>query len=389
MLAVACTTDELGTDLEVTPSSSTTLTLSTTIGDLTTPTYPSVDTNPGWAQLPTAPLEGRIWHSTTWTGHDLVIWGGLLPSTGTVHADGALFDAAGDEWRAMSKAPLAGRVGHVAVWTGNEVIVWGGHEGGLGGYATDRLQDGAAYDPDTDTWRLIASPNLSGGPGYASVWTGSEMIVIGGNDGFISFAENGVSEAGAYNPSTDTWRILDLPTDLLIVDAVWTGEEVIAYGIRAYLGPLIGVSYDPQANRWRDLPPAPIHSPVPDIDHLGDRVLSWTYDPEIDGIAALDLSTLQWHEVPAFPGRPSDGIPSAASIGPTRTMMASESFMAVLSEGSDDWQIVPTPTTRLGPMIPSAWTGNQALFFSSGLPPGDPNDPDGLPAWLWSYTPGN
>lgn len=383
--------------VEETPSTTSTTTVSTTTSEptttsivcLVTPTHPPVDTNPGWTQLAAAPIEGRIWHSTTWTGDELIVWGGVLPSTGSVHNDGAVFDRSDNAWHTMSDPPIAGRVGHVAVWTGDELIVWGGHEGGTGGRPSSRLQDGAAYDPDADTWRQIATPTLSGGPGYASVWTGSEMIVIGGNDGHLSFAENGLYEAGAYNPSTDTWRNLEMPINLVVADALWTGEEVVVYGIQGYLGPLLGAAYNPRSDQWRELPAAPIDPAVPDIEMFGDRILVWTYDPETDGIAALDLETLQWSELPAFPGQPSDGIPSAASMGASQTMVTTESVMAILSEGSDSWQTTPTPSEDLGPLNPTAWTGSEALFFSSGLPPGDPNAPNGISAWLFSYRPGD
>jgi hypothetical protein len=251
--------------------------------------------------LPTAPLEGRIRHSRTWTGEELIIWGGLFPTSGVVHDDGAIFDVSMGQWRLMSYSPLEGRVGHTAVWTGDEVIIWGGHKGGVGGKPTGRFSDGAAYNPATDTWRAISTPDLTGGPGYASVWTSSEAIVMGGNDGHLSFAESGLNEAGAYDPSTDTWRILEIPIDLVVVDALWTSTEVVIYGVEGYLGQLLGMSYEPRTGEWRQLPPAPLDPAVPDIDVVGGRILAWSYDPETDGITALDTVKLQWQELPPFP----------------------------------------------------------------------------------------
>src|SRR5262245_22703104 len=57
--------------------------------------------------------------------------------------DGA---AAPGEWAAMASAPIAARVGFVHAWTGEELLVWGGTETGL-----QTFDDGAAYNPDTDT----------------------------------------------------------------------------------------------------------------------------------------------------------------------------------------------------------------------------------------------
>jgi hypothetical protein len=133
---------------------------------------------------------------------------------------------------------------------------------------------------------------------------------MGGNDGHLSFAESGLNEAGAYDPSTDTWRILEIPIDLVVVDALWTSTEVVIYGVEGYLGQLLGMSYEPRTGEWRQLPPAPLDPAVPDIDVVGGRILAWSYDPETDGITALDTVKLQWQELPPFPGQPSDGIPS-------------------------------------------------------------------------------
>ena len=39
-----------------------------------------------------------------------------------------------------------------------------------------------------------------------------------------------------------------MPIDLAVMDAVWTGEEVIVYGIQGYLGLLLGAAYNPQSD---------------------------------------------------------------------------------------------------------------------------------------------
>jgi len=53
---------------------------------------------------------------------------------------------------------LNGRSGHLAVWTGDEMIVWGGY---LTAYNRERNDGaGAAYDPETDTWRKLPRGSL-------------------------------------------------------------------------------------------------------------------------------------------------------------------------------------------------------------------------------------
>ena len=63
---------------------------------------------------------------------------------------------------------------------------------------------------------------------YTAVWTGSEMIVWGGWDGF-----NALDSGGRYNPSTDSWVATSFsgaPAPRANHTAVWTGTEMIVWG---------------------------------------------------------------------------------------------------------------------------------------------------------------
>ena len=85
-------------------------------------------------------------------------------------------------------------MGHTAVWTGSEMIVWGGD-------LDNFLNTGGRYDPGTDSWTSTSTANAPvGREAHTAVWTGSEMIVWGGVDGG-SYLNTG----GRYNPSTDSW----------------------------------------------------------------------------------------------------------------------------------------------------------------------------------------
>ncbi len=103
-----------------------------------------------------------------------------------------------DTWTATSttNAPTA-RIQHTAVWTGSEMIVWGGFRD----FPVTRLNSGGRYDPITDTWTATSTINApSARERHTAVWTGTEMIVWGG-DNFSGYLDTG----GRYNPSTDSW----------------------------------------------------------------------------------------------------------------------------------------------------------------------------------------
>ena len=102
-----------------------------------------------------------------------------------------------DTWTATStiNAPDA-RESHTAVWTGSEMIVWGGDN------ATVVLNTGGRYDPSTDSWTATTTVNApSARSVHTAVWTGSEMIVWGGD---ILPGED-LNTGGRYNPATDNW----------------------------------------------------------------------------------------------------------------------------------------------------------------------------------------
>src|SRR5256886_8018598 len=101
-----------------------------------------------------------------------------------------------DTWTATSSidAPTA-RNGHTAVWTGSEMIVWGGQDESF-----NRLNTGGKYDPSVDSWTPTSTINPpTGRLGHTAIWTGSEMIVWGG-------AGAGTTNTGGrYDPTTDIW----------------------------------------------------------------------------------------------------------------------------------------------------------------------------------------
>jgi hypothetical protein len=201
-----------------------------------------------WRPLPESPLGPRHRHSAVWTGEEMIIWGG-----GDIHRIaypiGAAYNPDNNSWRSISEAPI-GLEHHSAVWTGEEMIVWGGDYGPqVGGF-------GAAYDPDTDTWRTLPDPPIPGRSRHTATWTGVEMLVWGGYDPYRS--EGHWADGAGYNPQTDTWRELAAAPLAARCDhtAIWTGTELIILGGQEGCGspqyPAFGdgASYDPTADAW-------------------------------------------------------------------------------------------------------------------------------------------
>ena len=213
------------------------------------------------ANVPT----GRIKHSAVWTGSKMIVWGGR--DSNGVTSSGGLYDPVADTWSAttLTNAP-ASRLGHTAVWTGSKMIVWGGWDGLI-----NYFNNGNAFDP-TSGWNTvpIATPNgFAGRWDHTAVWTGSEMIVWGGN------TSTGLTNTGAaYNPSTDKWRLLPSSslTERAEHSAVWTGTEMIVWGGNTALGPVnTGAAYDPTTDTWRA-----IANPPPGFLGRANHTAVWT-----------------------------------------------------------------------------------------------------------------
>lgn len=194
----------------------------TTTGSTTTTAGPGAENVP----FDVGPLQARNGHSVVWTGEEMIVWGGAADENDLIRfADGAAFDPETNTWRVISVAPLEPRLDHHAVWSGSEMLIVGGAG----------RRDGAAYDPASDTWRPIAeAPFLlipaSGRSGWTDsrvAWTGDRLVVW----------EVRSDRVAVYNLATDSWTVLPgVGMDAAIGVLRWTGREVIALGI-AHSGP--------------------------------------------------------------------------------------------------------------------------------------------------------
>ncbi|HVM46766.1 MAG TPA: hypothetical protein VMU04_02015 [Candidatus Acidoferrum sp.] len=150
--------------------------------------------------------------------------------------------------RASGSSPSS-RYKHTAVWTGSEVIVWGG-DSGVYPY---NLNDGGRFNPAANSWTPLP---INGAPAarasHTAVWTGSEMVVWGGG------GDTRVLNDGAcYNPSANTWTALPTggaPAARENHTAVWTGNEMLVWGGVGGRFYNDGGRYNPTARSWTVLP---------------------------------------------------------------------------------------------------------------------------------------
>jgi N-acetylneuraminic acid mutarotase len=230
---------------------------------------PSTDS---WTGTSTTDAPSRRYgHTAVWTGSEMIVWGGI-----DGYPSGGKYNPNTNSWTATATYNVPSvRYGHTAVWTGSEMIVWGGSDGSE--FTRDPVT-GGRYNPSTDSWTATSTVNVPAARyDHTAVWTGTEMIVWGGfndDDSFYTIFNDG----GRYNPSTDSWTATSMtnpPFPRLWHTAVWTGSEMIVWGGNPPTN--TGGKYNPVTNNWTAT--STTNAPSPRDSHTavwtGSEMIIW------------------------------------------------------------------------------------------------------------------
>ena len=219
-----------------------------------------------WLPMAGSPLEPRFDHAAVWDGTEMIVWGGgqeVNDACYSVFEDGAAYDPIEDSWRLIAQ-PSEGWTTAAAIWTGEDVIVIGAANGGCdsgdGGQPPPEpiVPWGARYRPATDQWSSISMEGIPDDRSlrYAAayVWTGSEIFLWSGDEAAPPHEPLGLR----YSPGADVWTPIAAegqPARTMAPVAVWTGSEVLVWGRRAdgLCCTASGARYDPQTDSWRPM----------------------------------------------------------------------------------------------------------------------------------------
>src|SRR5438874_9966878 len=255
-----------------------------------------------------------------------------------------------DTWTA-TPAPPDGREWHTAVWTGTEMIIWGGEI-----YPVTVNGTGGRYNPSTDTWTSTSMTNAPSSRAlHTAVWTGDEMVVWGGQN------DTGhLNTGGRYNPTTDSWTTTstaNAPEPRDSHTAVWTGSEMVVWGGLGDSGYLsTGGMYDPITDSW--MPISTTNAPAERYHHTavwtGDVMIVWG---GFDGLSDLKTG-----------GRYNPGTNSWAATSTTNAPDRRENHSAV---GTGSEMIV------WGGVVDLNTGGRYTPNTDAGTPPTTTHSPDG------------
>jgi hypothetical protein len=251
-------------------------------------------------------------------------------------------ERAPEGWRRGSPGPLRHRDFAVEVWTGSELVVWGGDPDG---------DSGAAYDPAADRWRTVLPATITARCQATAAWTGQEMLVWG-----PGCAAGAPTAAAAYSPAgpggNEHWRTLPagpLPDGDPPVSA-WTGREWLVLTPGGAIA-----AFDPDGGpggvfehegSWRDQPAAP--------RRFTAATAAWT------GREMVVLGN------------------EARAKGPASAGPVFDHWVAALDPRAGRWRTLPDPPLELA--ATAVWNGRELVAWDQNLHAAA-LDPSGAGAW--------
>lgn len=267
-------------------------------------------------------------------------------------------------WTRIADSPLSPRDGEVAVWTGTEMLVIGGTDQPpcppladcAGPTADQRLTDGAAYSPQTDSWRSIADAPQS--VMYAQVvWTDEEAVVLVPEIPPQTDGDVGQPAATlAYDPTSGEWRRLDDPPGGFLLLGGGQGGPVLAWQSEERRGSHDWL-LDPRSGAWSQLPDDPFPATF-DRSYTWDgddliftTLLSSGVDDEAEDfyqMARLDPGTREWivvGETPVAFGEPTWFVTDGALVNPTQDWYYDglDHSGGIMDLRTGAWRDVPEP----------------------------------------------
>jgi hypothetical protein len=349
------------------------------------PAVATAGASPSWRPLPRSPILGRLGAQTWWTGKEMIVWGGVTRGGaypyGAPRSDGATYTPATRKWHKIANSPsgVLGDGGPAAAWTGSRMVVWAGN-------SPDGPAGGAVYDPRSNTWRRLPKGPLGPREGYASVWTGRELLIFGGHTGDVA-----TPTAAAVNPATGSWRrlkALDAVSGLATANgAVWDGREAIVsgnlYRHAHFVRPIL-FAFNPKTNKLReiDLSGAPLtaqqRTQLTPGGWTGTEVVFWTgASSSSTPVVRYNPATGQWKKASAAPCKPYG---QTAWISDRLVAACETSKLEIYTPRSDSWSTIkpgPSPFNSRE-SSESVWAGTDLIVWSGIVnKPGNPTPADG------------
>lgn len=196
-----------------------------------------------WSTVALPPGAETTWDLAAWTGKYVIAWGSTEPcctaSSGPSDAGssehGAALDPTAHTWRRLPRAPVSFTV-ESTIWTGRIIFAWGSTPPGSG--ATPAIHNVLlSFDPASWSWGKIPSPKIPPRSEAEVAWTGTRLIVFGGEG-----PSGTLLDGASYDLATNRWSPLPaLPqmsapagsrAEPVGTTAVWAGDALYVWVTR-------------------------------------------------------------------------------------------------------------------------------------------------------------
>jgi hypothetical protein len=270
------------------------------------------------------------------------------------------FDTSSTGLEVLPSPALSPRGAEALVWTGTKLVVWGG-DANTGTPGPDRVRnDGAVYTPAARTWTPMAASPLP-----ATVE--QQAVGVDTVDGVV-FARGRAT--AIWYPATNTWRRLgDAPQP--VTDMTFTGSVVVSYSADATL--------DLASGGWRALPAVPAQLQRATLTWTGQElvVIGGSGAPFTSATAiALDLTRREWRYLAAPPPDVHAEALTATWDG-RRVVVVNYDMKAIAyNPTSDVWSTLPDVPARFYEWTPTARSvdGYTVVFMAQAVVVLTPND---------------
>jgi len=273
-------------------------------------------------------------------------------------------------WGYISANTPQARIRHTAVWTGSEMIIWGG-ESFISGNPV-YFNSGGIFDPPSKQWTPTDTVNApSPRSSHTAVWTGSEMIVWGGGD-----ESNGATNTGGrYDPAGYLWRptsTTNAPSARFGPTAVWTGSKMIVWGgtVDFHNSTNTGGRYDPNTDTWTStfIPSSPESRFGSSVVWTGTEMIVWGGDANFvitNTGKRYNPATDTWAPMSTDGAPPGRYYHKAAWTGQDMLIWGGADGVYIpgrYNPATDSWLPISSYNAPTG-TIPGVWTGQELIVW--------------------------
>jgi hypothetical protein len=169
-------------------------------------------------------------------------------------------DTAAD-WVRVADPPIPARANTTSVWTGTEVLVLGGDDwwcppgASCARPTTPPMNDAAAYNPTTDQWRVL--PDVPVAFSYATTAVLLDAVYVSTWD-WSGITGGSLASLLRYDLVLDEWQVIEHPYGRFAAIAAWGPDQLVAQVAADEDDAAPLHVYDQATKRWSDLPASPL-----------------------------------------------------------------------------------------------------------------------------------